>query len=173
MRNVRNPRPAASSLEARRRMQSIRQRDNQNEMRLRSALHCLGLRFRVHRSIIPGQTRTVDIVLSGARVAVFVDGCFWHSCPRHKSLPKTNRGWWQTKLAANAARDRQSDRILRQLGWRVIRVWEHEDANRAAQRVLTAVSSTSRFHTRARINSRDVRVKSVKQDRVNSQRART
>src|SRR5882724_781414 len=108
----RNARPLASSIEARRRMQSVRQRDNQNEIMLRSALHRLGLRFRVHSRIIPGQTRTADVVIAGARIAVFVDGCFWHSCPRHKSLPKANRDWWRAKLETNVARDRDSDRAL-------------------------------------------------------------
>jgi len=125
-------------------MQVLRQRDNKFEMQLRSVLHRLGLRFRLHRRIIPDRTRTADIVLPTAKIAVFVDGCFWHSCPRHKSLPKANRDWWRTKLATNVARDRDSDRALRRSGWRVIRVWEHEKVELAARRILKAAHDFKR-----------------------------
>jgi DNA mismatch endonuclease (patch repair protein) len=130
--------PPASSRHSRKRMQAVRQRDTNFEMQLRSALHRLGLRFRIHRRIMPNRTRTADIVMPTARIAVFVDGCFWHSCPHHKSLPKANREWWRAKLAANIARDRHSDRALRRRGWRVIRIWEHEHIDKAAKRVLNA-----------------------------------
>src|SRR5437764_3570325 len=136
--------PPASSRDAQKRMQVLRQRDNKFEMQLRSVLHRLGLRFRLHRRIIPDRTRTADIVLPTAKIAVFVDGCFWHSCPRHKSLPKANRDWWRTKLATNVARDRDSDHTLRRSGWRVIRVWEHEKVELAALRVLKAVRALKR-----------------------------
>jgi DNA mismatch endonuclease (patch repair protein) len=122
-------------------MRSVRQRNNQNEMMLRSALYHLGARFRVHKRIIPGHTRTADVVFARIKVAVFVDGCFWHSCPRHNSLPKANRGWWKAKLAANVKRDRHSDLVLRRGGWRVIRVWEHEDVENAARRILKIARS--------------------------------
>lgn len=124
-------------------MRRVRQRDNVLERNLRSALHCLGLRFRLHRRIIPNRTRTVDIVLPGGRVAVFVDGCFWHSCPKHKTLPKSNRVWWQEKLRANVLRDRESDRILRKLGWEVVRIWQHDDFNEAAKRIFNVVRRRS------------------------------
>lgn len=122
---------------------SVRQRDNVLERNLRSALHRLGLRFRLHRRIIPSRTRTVDIVLPGGRVAVFVDGCFWHSCPEHKTLPKSNRVWWKEKLRANVLRDRESDRILRKLGWEVVRIWQHDDFNEAAKRIFNVVRHRS------------------------------
>jgi DNA mismatch endonuclease (patch repair protein) len=120
-------------------MRSVRQRDTALELDLRSALHRLGLRFRLHRRIIPNRTRTVDIVLLSERVAVFVDGCFWHSCPEHKTLPKSNRTWWREKLRSNVLRDRQSDRILRKLGWEVLRVWQHDNFERAALRIQKVV----------------------------------
>lgn len=116
-------------------MKSVRQADTALELNLRSALHRLGVRFRLHRRIIPNRTRTVDIVLPNEKIAIFVDGCFWHSCPQHKTLPKSNRLWWEEKLRANVLRDRESDRILRRLGWRVVRVWQHDDFEEAARRI--------------------------------------
>lgn len=128
-----------SSPEAQRRMRKMRQRDTSLELKLRSALHRMGARFRLHCRIIPNRTRTVDIVLPSAKVAVFVDGCFWHSCPAHKTLPKANRVWWRDKLRANVLRDRESDRILRKLGWHVVRVWQHDNFEEAALRILKVV----------------------------------
>ncbi len=80
-----------------------------------------------------------DIVFVSARVAVYVDGCFWHECPEHGSAPKANREWWAEKLRANVERDRRHDAALRAAGWEVIRIWEHEDPAEASQRVLKAV----------------------------------
>jgi DNA mismatch endonuclease (patch repair protein) len=137
-------RVAPSSLEVTRRMKSVRQRNNSSEVRLRSMLHQMGLRFRLHRRIIPGRTSTADLVFPRARVAVFIDGCFWHSCPEHKTLPKANGAWWRQKLRANVVRDRKSDQMLLELGWQVIRIWEHEDVDRAANRILNAVLKMSR-----------------------------
>ena len=79
--------------------------------------------------------RRADIVFGPAKVAVFVDGCFWHSCPEHATIPKNNREWWIEKLEANVRRDRDTDRELEEAGWAVVRVWEHEDATPAAQRI--------------------------------------
>ncbi len=117
-------------------MRSTRQKDTPAELALRSALHRLGLRFRLHRRLIPGVRRSVDIVFPSARVAVFVDGCFWHGCPLHGTLPaKTNRGWWKEKIEANRRRDRDTDRRLREMSWRVVRVWEHEQPEAAARKI--------------------------------------
>jgi DNA mismatch endonuclease (patch repair protein) len=118
-----------------------RGRDTGPERRLRSALHRRGLRFRLHQRVAPGLRITPDIVFPRARVVVFVDGCFWHRCPQHGLLPKANREWWADKLAANVARDRRADVELGALGWTVIRVWEHEDSEAAAERVALAVNS--------------------------------
>lgn len=80
-----------------------------------------------------------DIVFGPAKVAVFVDGCFWHACPEHGSIPKNNRNWWQEKLAANQARDRRVDAELLERGWNPIRIWEHEDASSAADKIESVV----------------------------------
>ncbi|NUT97240.1 MAG: DNA mismatch endonuclease Vsr [Saccharothrix sp.] len=106
------------------------------ELALRSALHRRGLRFVVDRA--PRGTnrrRRVDIVLRGPRIAVFVDGCFWHSCPAHAHLPKANREWWRLKLRGIGLRDRDTDARLAEAGWLVVRVWEHEDPHEAAERI--------------------------------------
>lgn len=80
-----------------------------------------------------------DIVFTRTRVAVFVDGCFWHRCPEHESFPKTNADWWRKKLDANVTRDRTTDAALTEAGWTVIRIWEHEDLATAADRVEAIV----------------------------------
>jgi DNA mismatch endonuclease (patch repair protein) len=79
--------------------------------------------------------RRADVVFRRARVAVFVDGCFWHGCPEHGTVPKANRIWWQAKIAANKERDRDTDRALQQARWQSVRVWEHEQPTRAADRI--------------------------------------
>jgi DNA mismatch endonuclease, patch repair protein len=130
-----------SSIGVRRGMQKTRQRDTAIERRLRSQLHRLGLRFRLHVRVNPASTRTADLVFPKARVAVFVDSCFWHSCPAHGTLPKTNRTWWRHKLAANRARDQDTVISLRDRGWVTIRVWEHQSFERAAARIARVVAA--------------------------------
>jgi DNA mismatch endonuclease (patch repair protein) len=109
-------------------------------MALRSELHRLGLRFRVHRRPVPEFRATADIVFGPARVAVFVDGCFWHRCPLHAIPPKANSAWWAEKLQANVQRDRNTDTKLKEEGWLVVRVWEHESPEVAAAAILRVVS---------------------------------
>ena len=113
-------------------MRRVRRRDTGPEIALRRALHRSGVRFRLHDSRLPG---TPDIVLIRARLAVFVDGCFWHGCPAHFVEPKSNREFWLDKIRANRDRDRRVDRELRAMGWTPSRVWEHEDPSAAARRV--------------------------------------
>ncbi len=110
-------------------------RDNPRERALRSALHCRGLRFRLHRRLLTNSRRTVDIVFPRARLAVFLDGCFWHGCPSHGTWPKNNAEWWREKIETNVARDRDTDRRLEALGWTVMRIWEHEPIEDAADRL--------------------------------------
>lgn len=113
-------------------------------MAIRRALHANGLRFYVDRRI--GQGRSAprpDIVFPGPRIAVFVDGCFWHACPEHGHVPLSNPNFWMDKFEANCRRDRQNDDVLRSLGWAVIRVWEHEDPLAAAQRITEAVRAST------------------------------
>lgn len=124
-------------------MTSQRQRDTKAELELRSLLHRRGLRFRVH-TLLPGLRRRSDIVFTRARVVVFVDGCFWHGCPEHGTWPKQNADWWQEKIEANKRRDRDTDARLRAAGWTVIRVWEHDDPRRAADRIVEIVQRAIR-----------------------------
>lgn len=97
------------------------------------------MRYRVVYPL-PGQRRrTIDVAFTKVRVAVFVDGCFWHGCPEHGTKPRSNSEWWRTKLAANRARDDDTDRLMEELGWTVVRIWEHEAVEIAADRVAAAV----------------------------------
>jgi DNA mismatch endonuclease (patch repair protein) len=113
-------------------MSTLRTRDTGPELVVRRELHRRGLRFRVHLRDLPGRP---DVVLTRARVAVFVDGCFWHGCPEHAVAPKANATWWQEKLAANRARDEAVTAALTQAGWAVMRAWEHEDPVDVADRI--------------------------------------
>ncbi len=117
------------------RMARTAQRDNPRERALRAELHRRGLRFRLHQRILEGSRRTIDITFPGRRIAVFVDGCFWHGCPQHGTWPKNNADWWRAKIEANIARDRDTDGRLQAAGWTVVRVWEHEDVTAAADRI--------------------------------------
>ncbi|QGN34466.1 DNA mismatch endonuclease Vsr [Microlunatus sp. Gsoil 973] len=122
-------------------MSRQRTRDTAGEWALRRLLHARGLRYRVD-AVLPGlHRRRADILFPRQKVAVFVDGCFWHSCPEHKTEPKSNAAWWATKLARNVERDRETDMHLAELGWKVVRIWEHEDPGCAADRVVAAVRS--------------------------------
>jgi len=129
------PGVSPSSPEASRRMARVRQRGTDVEIELRRALHALGLRYRLQVPLSRKPRRIADIVFIGARVAVFVDGCFWHGCPLHATWPKENAGFWRAKIEANRARDADTTRRLRELGWGVIRVWSHEDPAEAARRI--------------------------------------
>lgn len=120
-------------------MRAQRERDTGIERALRSLLHRQGLRFRVHRRVLAGLRREVDLVLPRSRVAVFVDGCFWHGCPHHGTWPKNNGTFWKAKIMGNMERDRDTDQRLEAAGWKVVRVWEHELAADAAERIKTVV----------------------------------
>ncbi|KAA0024571.1 very short patch repair endonuclease [Antrihabitans cavernicola] len=121
------------------RLSKQRRRDTAPEMALRKELHRRGARFFVDRAPVPGLRRRADLVFPRRRIAVYVDGCFWHSCPEHATHPKNNAQWWADKLAANVARDRDTDDRLKSEGWQVIRVWEHEAAGHAADTVEAAL----------------------------------
>jgi DNA mismatch endonuclease (patch repair protein) len=120
-------------------MRAQRERDTGIEREVRSRLHARGLRFRVHRRLLEGSRREVDVVFPGAKVAVFVDGCFWHSCPEHGTWPRNNADFWRAKIEGNVARDRDTDARLEAEGWTVVRVWEHEAPADAAERIAAAV----------------------------------
>ena len=123
----------------RRRMRRVRRRETDCESRLRSLLHGRGLRYRVDRAVVDSRRARPDLVFNRAKVAVDVDGYFWHRCPVHGSVRKMNRAWWIAKLDSNTDRDRRHDRELIEAGWLVIRVWKHEDPVSAADGFEAAV----------------------------------
>jgi DNA mismatch endonuclease (patch repair protein) len=120
------------------RMSRQRRRDTAPELNLRRALHRRGLRYRVDLPLPGLPRRRADIVFTRARIAIFVDGCFWHSCPDHATRPSHNAEWWSEKLARNVARDRETDERLTSAGWTVMRFWEHADPVEAADAVEAA-----------------------------------
>jgi DNA mismatch endonuclease (patch repair protein) len=134
----------ATSDSTRRSMVANRGRDTAPELLVRRAIHARGLRYRVNARPLPDLRRTADLVFRRARVAVFIDGCFWHQCPQHGSIPKLNEGYWAPKLARNVERDRETDDRLENAGWLVIRVWEHEDTEAAVRRIEKAVRERGR-----------------------------
>lgn len=112
-----------------------RRRDTRPELALRSALHVRGLRFRVQHPVPGRPRRSIDIAFTRRRLAVMVDGCFWHGCPLHGSRPGSNRTYWESKIARNRARDLDTDAALIGAGWQVLRIWEHVDVDDAAAAV--------------------------------------
>jgi DNA mismatch endonuclease (patch repair protein) len=125
-------------------MQSNKGRDTRPELALRSAAHALGLRYRVSVRPLRELRRTADLVFTKARVAVFLDGCFWHGCPDHHTVAATNASFWAEKVESTRLRDRETDRRLADAGWTSIRVWEHDDPAEAAQRIKTVVRGRDR-----------------------------
>ena len=119
-------------------MSTLARRDTRPEVALRSELHRRGLRYRVQVKVPGNRRRTIDIAFTRARLAVYVDGCFWHGCPEHHTRPKANSEWWDWKIAGNQARDRSTDEELHAAGWDVVRVWEHELPERAGDLVEDA-----------------------------------
>lgn len=126
-------------------MLANRRRDTAPERALRSLLHAQGLRFRCDYPILTSRRRVrVDIAFTKPRVAVFVDGCFWHLCPQHSQIPLANRAYWLPKLQRNVARDREVDQALTEAGWTVMRFWEHVSIDDAAAAVLRTLREASR-----------------------------
>jgi DNA mismatch endonuclease (patch repair protein) len=130
----------ATSAGVRRSMQSNRPRDTALERSIRSALHRAGLRFRKHRRPLVDLRCEADVVFPTQRLAVFIDGCFWHGCPQHATRPAVHAEWWATKLDRNVERDHLNDVRLRAAGWVVLRIWEHESEADAIQRVSNEVA---------------------------------
>lgn len=127
-------------------MCSTGQKDTAAEMLVRRALHGMGLRYRLHLAPLPGLRRKADIVFNSRRIAVMIDGCFWHGCPSHGSQSKTNVDFWSKKIKTNQHRDRDTDRRLTEAGWTVIRVWEHEDPLQAAEKIAKIVRCSQPVH---------------------------
>ncbi|MEF3118142.1 very short patch repair endonuclease [Streptomyces chrestomyceticus] len=116
-------------------------RDTDPEMAVRRLLYRSGIRYRLQRRVPGMQRRTIDIAFPGARVAVFIDGCFWHGCPRHATHPKANAEWWRQKLDRNMSRDQETTEHLTEAGWTVLRFWEHEEPAAVTERITEAVSN--------------------------------
>jgi DNA mismatch endonuclease (patch repair protein) len=131
----------ASSAASRKVMQGNRSRDTSPELAVRRRLHADGLRFRVAQRPELGLNRTADIVFTKQRIAVFIDGCYWHACPEHRTVARANASYWSEKLARNVARDADTTSQLQDAGWTVLRFWEHEDPDAVAAIVAAAVRS--------------------------------
>lgn len=129
----------ASSAARRRNMQAIKSRDTKPERLIRQLVHASGLRYRVAAKPLPNLRRTADMVFRPAKVAVFIDGCYWHGCPEHYVAPRTNPGYWSDKVARNVARDRDTDQQLKAAGWIVLRFWEHQESDRCAVEIVDTV----------------------------------
>lgn len=130
-----------SSPETSRRMAKIRQKGTDAELALRRELYRKGLRYRVSYEVLKKPRRVADVAFPGLKIAVFVDGCFWHGCPLHASWPKVNAEFWRAKIETNRARDADTDRRLHEFGWEVVRIWAHESPIDAARHVSSIVEN--------------------------------
>ncbi|WP_109523648.1 MULTISPECIES: very short patch repair endonuclease [Nocardia] len=134
----------ASTPAVRRSMVSNRRRDTKPEIAVRKLLHARGFRYRVDYAPDRGHLRNrADIVFTRARVAVFIDGCWWHGCKQHHRAPKANSNYWSSKIARNTERDRYVSEMLRERGWTVLRFWEHQRAAEVADEIAREVSNRS------------------------------
>lgn len=131
----------AASPAVRRSMRSNRSRDTAPELAVRRLVHSSGLRYLVDARPIPSIPRRADLVFRGPRIAIFIDGCYWHACPAHHRLPKTNSSYWAQKATRNAARDADTTERVQAAGWVVLRFWEHEDPQPVANTIITTVRS--------------------------------
>lgn len=142
------PLPTSAGVSAR--MSRQRTRDTGPELAIRRGLFAAGLRYRVAYPVPKLPRCSIDIAFPRQKVAVLVDGCFWHGCPQHGTIPRTNTTWWTTKLEANIARDRRVHDALTSAGWTVLRIWEHEEPAVAIERtvgLLAEIRSTSTVTT--------------------------
>ncbi|WP_030771353.1 MULTISPECIES: very short patch repair endonuclease [unclassified Streptomyces] len=133
--------PSSPSVSAR--MSRQARRNTTPELAVRRLLHAAGLRYRLQVKVPGMPRRTIDIAFPGAKVAVFLDGCFWHGCPEHATQPKSNAQWWREKLDKNMARDRETSELLAAAGWTVLRFWEHETPESVAARVIDVRRGTT------------------------------
>jgi DNA mismatch endonuclease (patch repair protein) len=124
-------------------MQGNRSRDTAPELAVRRLLHAAGLRYRVDYRPDPSLRRRADIVFPKQRVAIFIDGCFWHACPEHGTAARTNATYWSEKLQRNVARDADTTTRLEAAGWTVLRFWEHEESIQIADKVAATIRDLS------------------------------
>ncbi|MHA7285113.1 very short patch repair endonuclease [Arthrobacter sp. MDT3-44] len=129
----------ATSPAVRKAMQGNRSRDTKPELAVRRLVHAQGMRYRVNYRPIPDLRRTADVVFSRLKIAVFIDGCFWHGCPEHHTAPKANAAYWSAKVEANRSRDMDTTARLTAAGWSVLRFWSHEDPSYAVKEIQQAV----------------------------------
>jgi len=122
-------------------MQAIRTRDTKPELLLRQELHRRGMRFRVNVSVPEMPRRSIDVAWSGKRIAVFIDGCYWHGCLEHSTVPKVNADYWVPKIEGNRRRDLETKKYLEGRGWSVLRFWEHEAVDEVADVIQDVVRS--------------------------------
>jgi DNA mismatch endonuclease (patch repair protein) len=134
-----SPIPSSPAVSAR--MSRLPNKDTALELAVRRRLHRMGLRYRVHVPVPGYKRRTIDIVFGPAKVAVFLDSCFWHGCDLHGTTPRSNTEWWRHKISGNKARDAQTDSILSQLGWLVMRFWAHEPTEAITEAIAVEVRS--------------------------------
>lgn len=120
-------------------MQRQRRKDTRAELEVRRRLHAAGVRFRVDVKLESDLRTRADLAWRGRKLAVFIDGCFWHGCPLHSTQPKANSHWWRAKIASNVDRDRRADETLTDRGWRVLRFWEHEDPETVVAAIRAAL----------------------------------
>lgn len=135
--------PPPSSKAAHNRMKAVKRKGTLPELRLRQALDAYGLVYEVNEQPLPELRRRADILFRKERVAIFVDGCFWHGCPLHGTKAKSNAHFWAEKIERNKQRDRDTNRRLKEAGWLVIRVWEHEDPEDVASSIWSLLQKKS------------------------------
>ncbi|QSY09884.1 very short patch repair endonuclease [Burkholderia pseudomallei] len=121
-------------------MAKVRQKATDAEVALRRELYRIGLRYRVDYEVLKRPRRVADIAFPGRRIAIFVDGCFWHGCPEHATWPKRNAEFWRQKIETNRLRDADTNERLRSLGWTVLRFWAHQSPTEAARAVAQTVA---------------------------------
>ncbi|MDO9053432.1 MAG: very short patch repair endonuclease [Gallionella sp.] len=131
-----------SSPEASRRMAKVRQKGTGSELAFRRELYRNGLRYRINFCVMKKPRRVADIAFPRLKIAIFIDGCFWHGCPEHATWPKQNAEFWRNKIETNRARDIDTDVRLDALGWKVVRMWEHESPVAAAESISDLVAKT-------------------------------
>ena len=131
----------SSSSDASRRMAKVRQTGTDAELALRREMYCIGLRYRVGYEVLKKPRRVADVAFPGRKIAVFVDGCFWHGCPEHATWPKRNAEFWRQKIEANRQRGADTDARLQAIGWTALRFWSHESPAKAAAMVARAVAN--------------------------------
>lgn len=136
-------------------MSRQRRRDTQPELLVRRILHSRGIRYRVNSAPVPGLRTKADLLWKGLRLAVFIDGCFWHGCPEHATRPKANEAWWAEKLEGNIHRDRRTDLELTNRGWTVLRFWEHEEPDASADAICTKLAELRAKKRSAQSNPAD------------------